>query len=117
MNAIGTIDQLPSVNRDIPKILGIATFTAGNAYADFNPDMDKVAAWTIGGLVAGKILAKAGLFTVILKFLAPLWKFLVALVLPIGVWVKKRFNRKQTEEYAPVPAQPEDPSNSGDTTA
>ena len=73
--------------------------------------MDQVAAWTIGGLVAGKILAKAGLFAVILKFLAPIWKFLLIAVVPIGAWFKKRFARKQTEEYAPVTVQPEEPSD------
>ena len=31
-----------------------------------------MAAWTIGGLVAGKVLAKAGFFALILKFIKPI---------------------------------------------
>ena len=30
--------------------------------------MDEVAAWTIGGLVAGKVLAKVGFLAIIAKF-------------------------------------------------
>ena len=40
--------------------------------ADFDSKIDNVAAWTIGGLVAGKVLAKAGFFAIILKFIKPL---------------------------------------------
>lgn len=108
LNAVSGIEHLPMVNKDISKILNIASFTEGNAYSDFNPDVDEVAAWTIGGLVAGKLLAKAGLFAVILKFLAPLWKFLALAILPIGAWFRKKFTRSKAEELAPVTVQAEE---------
>jgi uncharacterized membrane-anchored protein len=111
LNAVSEIDNLEMVNKDISKVLGIASFTQGNTYSDFNPDLDEVATWTIGGLVAGKLLAKAGLFAVILKFLAPIWKFLLLAVLPIGAWVKKRFTKKQEERYAAVPVNTEESEN------
>jgi uncharacterized membrane-anchored protein len=111
LNAVSEIDNLEMVNNDISKVLGIASFTQGNTYSDFNPDLDEVATWTIGGLVAGKLLAKAGLFAVILKFLAPIWKFLLLAVLPIGAWVKKRFTKKQEERYAAVPVNTEESEN------
>jgi uncharacterized membrane-anchored protein len=107
-NAVSTMAELPLVNKNIPKILDIATFTDGNKYSDFNPDIDEVAAWTIGGLVAGKIIAKAGLFAIILKFLAPVWKFLLLGIVPIGAWFKRKFTRKQVEELQPVPVESED---------
>ncbi|KAA5823559.1 DUF2167 domain-containing protein [Algibacter amylolyticus] len=72
LNAIGDIDMLDAFNADRDNILHSVEFTAGNRYSDFNPDIDKVAAYGIGGLIAGKILAKAGFFAVILKF----WKFI-----------------------------------------
>ncbi|WP_396601504.1 DUF2167 domain-containing protein [Algibacter sp. R77976] len=72
LNAIGDIDMLSTFNTDRDQILHSVEFTAGNRYSDFNPDIDKVAAYGIGGLIAGKILAKAGFFAVILKF----WKFI-----------------------------------------
>jgi uncharacterized membrane-anchored protein len=113
LNAVSTIDQLALVNQDIPKILDIASFTEGNKYSDFNPDLDEVATWTIGGLVAGKILVKAGLFAVILKFLAAGWKFLLLALVPLGAWIRKLFTggKKKEEELAPVTVQPEAPSD------
>lgn len=68
LNAISSMDNLNYVKADIPKLLNVVQFTAGNQYKDFDSSVDNVAAWTIGGLVAGKVLAKAGLFAVILKF-------------------------------------------------
>ncbi|WP_282053669.1 DUF2167 domain-containing protein [Maribacter luteus] len=91
MNAIGDIDVLPVFNRDIDKILASVEFTKGNRYSDFNPDMDDVAAYGIGGLIAGKILAKAGFFAVILKF----WKIIaVGAIGLFGVFKKKIFGQK-----------------------
>jgi uncharacterized membrane-anchored protein len=67
MNAIGTIDQLADINTHIPQIIKMAVFTDGNKYKDFNPSMDKVAAYAIGGLIAGKLIAKTGLLLLLLK--------------------------------------------------
>ena len=72
LNAIGEINMLETFNADRDNILHSVEFTAGNRYSDFNPDIDKVAAYGIGGLIAGKILAKVGFFALILKF----WKFI-----------------------------------------
>ncbi len=67
MNAIGAMDQLDDINRHIPDIVKMATFTDGNKYKDFNPSIDKIAAYTIGGLIAGKLIAKTGLLILLLK--------------------------------------------------
>lgn len=67
LNAVGTIDQLADVQSHIPDIIHIASFKEGSKYTDFDPKIDKVAAYTIGGLVAGKLLAKAGLLALLLK--------------------------------------------------
>ncbi len=67
MNAVGTISALEDVKKHVPEIIHIAKFKEGSTYSDFNPDIDKVAAYTVGGLVAGKILAKAGILALILK--------------------------------------------------
>jgi uncharacterized membrane-anchored protein len=68
MNAIGRMGDLGAIKQNIPAILAATNFEKGEAYADFDPDVDDVAAWTIGGLVAGKVLAKAGLLAVLAKF-------------------------------------------------
>jgi uncharacterized membrane-anchored protein len=95
LNAVCTMKELPLVKANIDKVLAMASFTEGNTYKDFDPKIDQVAAWTIGGLVAGKILAKAGFFAIILKSLGALWKFLLLGLLALGGIFKKLFNRKK----------------------
>ena len=56
------------VKKSIDGVLSSVEYNEGNRYADFNPSIDKVAAWGIGGLVAGKVLAKVGLFAILAKF-------------------------------------------------
>ena len=68
LNAIATKAELPLVQKDISKVLDIVQFNEGYKYKDFDSSVDEVAAWTIGGLVAGKVLAKVGLFAIIAKF-------------------------------------------------
>jgi uncharacterized membrane-anchored protein len=70
LNAIGEPEQLAEIKASIPGLLAGVSFTRGQQYLDFNPELDEVAAYSIGGLVAGKVLAKVGLFAVVLKF----WK-------------------------------------------
>jgi len=124
LNAVGKMYDLPLVNKDISKVLAVASFTEGNSYFDFDPKVDNVAAWTIGGLVAGKLLAKAGLFAILAKFLAPLWKFIVVAFVGLGAWFKRKLGRKKEadvlEYHSDQPAernrtdeeaQPEEPKH------
>ncbi len=98
LNAVATIDQLPMVKNDINQVLAIAEFTDGNRYADFNDNTDKVAAYTVGGLVAGKILLKIGFF-------AKFWKLILLAIAGIGGFIAKIFKRRKKEElvYEPAP--------------
>ncbi|WP_346318266.1 DUF2167 domain-containing protein [Chitinophaga sp. YIM B06452] len=109
MNAIGTMDQLPVIRRNVPAIIASASFEQGESYADFNPDVDEVAAWTIGGLVAGKVLAKAGLFAVLLKF----GKFIVLGLIAFGAaiwrWITGRRRKNELEEGWVMPAPKTEP--------
>ena len=94
LNAIGDITMLDAFNKDRDNILQSVEFTLGNRYSDFNPDIDKVAAYGIGGLIAGKILAKAGFFALVLKF----WKFIaIGAVALFGGFRKKLFGGKKEE--------------------
>jgi uncharacterized membrane-anchored protein len=108
MNAVSKMYSLPLVNQDISKVLSVASFTQGNSYFDFDSKTDKIAVWTIGGLVAGHLLAKAGILAVIAKFLAPLWKFIVLFFAGIGAWFKRKLGRKKNDD-SPVypPATPD----------
>lgn len=106
MNAVGTMYQLDSINKHIPDVLNIATFNDGYAYKDFNPSVDKVAAYTIGGLIAGKLIAKTGLLILLLKNIKLI---LLAFFGFFGAFRKKIFaffNRKKSKNYEPdtIPA-------------
>lgn len=103
LNAIAPMSGLPMVQQDAPQVLEMASFGEGLAYKDFNSTTDDVAAWTIGGLVAGKLLAKAGFFAVLLKF----WKIIAVGVVALGGGLWKRLRRKK-EEPAVEPIQQPD---------
>jgi uncharacterized membrane-anchored protein len=93
LNAIGTIDVLPVFKNDVSEILSSVHFTEGNKYADFNPDIDNVAAYGIGGLIAGKLLAKAGFFVLILRF----WKAIAITIVGVfSAFKKKIFGSKES---------------------
>lgn len=67
LNAVAGMEYLEEVKAGIPSVLEMASFNPGHTYAAFDSKVDEVAAWTVGGLVAGKVLAKAGIFALLLK--------------------------------------------------
>jgi uncharacterized membrane-anchored protein len=99
MNAVASMGELGLVKSDIDKILQMASFTEGYAYKNFDSKVDDVAAWTIGGLVAGKVLLKAGVWAMILKA----WKLILIGVIAAGAAIKKFFFGKKNEEVEEQP--------------
>lgn len=92
LNVIGQMDALPLVKQDVNQILASVEFKDGYKYSDFNPSIDKVAAYGIGGLIAGKVLAKVGFFAIILKF----GKFIVlGLIGLFAAFKRKIFGSKE----------------------
>jgi uncharacterized membrane-anchored protein len=89
LNAVAAMSQLPLVRGEMEKVLPRAEFETGSRYADFNPELDEVAAYGIGGLIAGKMLAKAGLFAVLLKFLIAAKKLLIVGLAAAGALVAR----------------------------
>ena len=111
MNAVGSMASLPLVKQNIDGLVAGVEFEKGNKYFDFDPKMDNVAAYTIGGLVAGKVLAKAGFFVLLAKFAKPL----LVLFAGVGAWLRKLFGRRRKEEEmeqtafsSPEPVAPAD---------
>lgn len=94
LNAIGDMSILPEFQKDVDQILAAVNFNEGHKYADFNPKLDKVAAYGIGGLIAGKVLAKAGLLTLLLKG----WKLIALGVVALLAGLRNRFGRKKNAE-------------------
>lgn len=76
MNFIAGMNQLEEINASVEPVLAMAEFNPGFRYQDFNPEIDKVAAYGIGALVAGKVLAKTGLIAMLLLALKKLWIFI-----------------------------------------
>ena len=93
LNVIGEMNVLPEVKANIDNILPSVTFNEGHRYADFNPSLDKVAAYGIGGLIAGKVLSKTGILAGIGLFLAKMWKLILVAVVAIGAGIKRFFGK------------------------
>ncbi len=93
LNAIASIELLPIVKNSIKDVIASVTYEQGQKYKDFNPSIDQVAAYTVGGLVAGKVLAKLGLFALILKF----WKIIALAFVAIGSILWRVLGNKKQE--------------------
>jgi uncharacterized membrane-anchored protein len=99
LTAVSSIGQLDSVNAHKKDIISMVSFNDGNRYSDFDSNTDEIAAWTIGGLVAGKVLAKVGFFAIILKYI----KLIVLALVAAGGAVWRRITgRKKAEDDAPA---------------
>lgn len=95
LNAVAPIESLAQVRADMPQVVEMADFDAGQRYTDYNPSTDKAAAYGIAALVAGGIAAKAGLFAKLGVLLLAFKKFIVLGVAAVGGVVAKLFKRKQ----------------------
>src|SRR5690606_13039288 len=78
LNFVAGMEQLPEIQKNLDSVLAMAEFTPGKRYAEFDPNLDQAAAYGIGALVAGKVLAKTGMLATALLFLKKFW-FLLAL--------------------------------------
>jgi len=86
MTFVASSGQLAEINASRETVLAMAEFNPGHTYSDFDPSIDKVAAYGIGALIAGKVAAKAGLFVGLLVLLK---KFGIFILLALGAIVGK----------------------------
>ncbi len=93
LNFIADMKQLSDIDSNLATVMGMVDFAEGHRYRDFDPSIDKVAAYGIGALIAGKVLAKAGLLAAV--FIA-LKKFWIILLLTVGGFVWKLISGKKT---------------------
>ena len=98
LNAVASMGEMSEVKTNIDKIIRCLEFNEGNKYSDFRVDTDNVAAWTIGGLVAGKVLAKVGFFALIAKF----WKLIALACVSMGAGLLKYFKRRKGENETQI---------------
>ncbi len=95
LNFIAGMDQLPEIQSNLSNVLAMADFDDGSRYEDFDPEYDKIAAYGIGGLIAGKVLAKTGMFVALLAFAK---KFGVIILAAGGALAAKFFKKKNKAE-------------------
>jgi len=102
LNFIANMDQLADIEQNLPSVLAMTEFNDGSRYADFDPDIDQVAAYGLGALIAGKLAAKVGLFAGALLLLKKLW----FIPLAVGAWLFRRRGKKaEPVAVAPVVSQ------------
>jgi uncharacterized membrane-anchored protein len=108
LNAIGNIAELSQIKPKINEVIASVSFSEGNRYQDYDSSLDEVAAVGIGGLVAGKVLAKVGFFALIAKF----WKVILGVLVFGGGAIRKFFFGKKEENTVVdnTPTEPENPT-------
>lgn len=92
LNFIATMQQKKLIDSQINTVLEVAEFEPGSLYDDFDPSIDKIAAYGLGALIAGKVMAKAGLMALALVFLKKFW---VLLVIGFSLLFRKIFKQKK----------------------
>jgi uncharacterized membrane-anchored protein len=93
MNVLGTPDQAAAVDRAMPDLIKVVSFTDGNRYDDFVPGVDTVAEGGLSALLGGG-MAQAGLIVLVLAFLKK--GGILLLAVPF-IWLKnKLFGKKPT---------------------
>jgi uncharacterized membrane-anchored protein len=96
LNIVTGSDMLGEVDAQLAGILAMAEFRAGNLYTDFDPKVDKVAAYGIAALIAGKVAGKAGILAKLGVILLAFKKAWLLVIVAIGAFFKKLFGKKET---------------------
>lgn len=95
VQGVGEIANLKAVAEHCKTLLVATEFVDGKRYENFDPSYDKVAAYGIGGLVAGKLALKAGLFAKLLLLLKGFAKPILIGLVAIGAIVVKALGGKR----------------------
>ncbi|MCI0574369.1 MAG: DUF2167 domain-containing protein [Myxococcaceae bacterium] len=93
LNAVADMGALPQVKENMKQVLAFVEFQPGHRYEEFDPDTGRLAAYGIGGLVAGKLAVKAGLFKALIALLVAGKKFIIIGVVAIGAMIARLFKR------------------------
>ena len=76
-------------------IVNSIQYNNGFKYSDFDETRDRVSDWTIGGLIAGGVLAKTGFFAKMGMLLLKMWKIVVIGLIGIGAAIRKIFKKNE----------------------
>jgi len=98
LTVVSKMGQISAIKPFMPEIVRSADFLAGHRYSEFDPKVDKVAAYGIAGLVAGGLLVKAGFFKLIIAGIIALKKFIIIGLIALVAVLSKFFRKKSVEE-------------------
>lgn len=105
LDAVGSKSQLDVLESAMDDVLGFVQFNPGHRYADYNPEVDHKAEYGIAALVAGGLLAKSGIFKLILAALLAMKKLLVVAIAGLVGFLKKVFGKKDDATPAVTPVK------------
>lgn len=108
LNAVAGMNDFAVIDKQMPDVISMVDFQAGNTYADFDPKVDKIAEYGLATLIAGGAIGAA----LKLGLLGSAWKFILAGILAlkkviiiaivaIGAFFKKLFNRFSGKSSTP----------------
>lgn len=100
MNAVAGIAQLAMVQERMEQVNSFAEFNEGYRYSDFDPGVDKVAAYGVAALIGGKMATKAGLLAKMGGLLVASKKFIIIGFLTLAGLMSKLFKGRKKEAAA-----------------
>ena len=98
LNAVASMSQLSAIESSMQEVMAFVDFNDGNRYADFTPGVDKIAAYGIGALIAGKVLVKVGFFKLLIGAILGAKKLAIPAFIALGALLRKLFKKKAPEE-------------------
>lgn len=100
LNAVAGMNQIDRIREEMPALLAVTEFTAGNRYEEFDSNTDKVAEYGLAALVAGGVAAKMGLFTKFFALLLAFKKLLFIAGAAVIGWISRVFGKKRNSTDA-----------------
>jgi uncharacterized membrane-anchored protein len=91
LNAVASMDQLPTIREEMKTVTAVSEFTPGNRYTDFNSTTDKVAEYGLAALVAGGVASKLGLFGKLFALLLAFKKIIFLGIAAAGTGIYRFF--------------------------
>lgn len=113
LNAVAGMEQIAQVRGEMPAVTAFTEFNAGNRYADFDVETDKVAEYGLAALVAGGVAAKLGFFGKLFALLLAFKKLLFVALAAAGAGLFKLFGLKQAPATLPPVEFDPDPAPDG----
>ncbi|MCB1094342.1 MAG: DUF2167 domain-containing protein [Verrucomicrobiae bacterium] len=103
LNGVAGMNRVSDIEAATPAIVSMVNYNEGHRYADFDPDKDKEADYSLAGLVLGgavaaKVAAKAGILAKLGAILLAGKKFVIIALLGIAAFFKKLFGGKSSTE-------------------